>query len=149
MDDSRARRAVSALANERPEWLSVLEAAIAVSERVEPFGGEFAGAWVLDELERRSGHRTWLPNLRVLVSYGLLEKAGESTRGGRRAYYRVTAARVIREMLDRLRQIPSNGEAPLLSGRRFRFVAAGDSGEPESDMARGAADVTYEPRSWR
>ena len=140
---------MSALAKERPEWLSVLEAAIAVSERVQPFGGEFAGAWVLDELERRSGHRTWLPNLRVLVSYGLLEKAGESTRGGRRAYYRVTAARAIREVLDRLRQVPGDSEAPPVTGRRFHFVAAGDSGEAESDMGRRAGDVIYEPRSWR
>src|SRR5258708_30721000 len=83
------RRAVATLDAERPDWIPVLEAAIAVSDKVDAYGGEFAGAWVIDELARRAGHRTWLPNLRVLLTYGLVEKVGESTRGGRRAYYRM------------------------------------------------------------
>ncbi len=150
MKDSDARRAVAALANERPEWLPVLEAAIAVSERVQPYGGEFAGAWVLDELQRRTGRRTWLPNLRVLVSYGLLEKAGEPTRGGRRAYYRLAATNAIREVLERLRPTPGNKDEPQPpSDHRFRFVAAGDSGDAGSEMARRAGEIRYEPRSWR
>lgn len=143
------RRAVATLATERPDWLPVLEAAIAVSDRVEPFGGEFAGAWVLEELERRTGRRTWLPNLRVLVSYGLVEKAGDSTRGGRRAYYRFPAKNAIEEALSQLELRAREREAEPTARRRFHFVAAGDSGEAGSEMARQSADLPYEPRSWR
>jgi len=150
MNEQEALRAVAALRNERPEWLPVLEAALAVAERAEPYGGEFAGAWVLDELEQRAGHSTWIPNLRVLVSYGFLEKVGESTRGGRRAYYRCAGAQAIRRVLARL--TPSQGHTQPPAGpppRRFRFVAAGDSGQPGSDTGRRAGDILYQPRSWR
>jgi len=41
---------------------------------------EFAGAWV-------AGKIGWFPGLRLLVKYGILQKEGESVRGGRRAYY--------------------------------------------------------------
>jgi len=141
-------RAVATLAAERPDWIPVLEAAIAVSDRVEPYGGEFAGAWVIDELERRSGHRTWLPNLRVLLSYGLVEKAGESTRGGRRAYYSMPAKRAVVQALSHLktRRVAREAKQPL---RRFQFVASGDSGEQGSDWARRSADMPFEPGSWR
>lgn len=150
MNERDAGRAVGALARERPEWLPVLEAALAVWERTSPYGGEFAGAWVLDELEKRVGRRTWLPNLRVLVSYGFLEKAGESTRGGRRAYYRFSDAEMIRQVLARLKASGGDAERPRPpAAGRFRFVAAGDSGHPGCDTARSAGDVTYGPRSWR
>src|SRR6266542_7138284 len=81
-------RAVRRLASAHPERLPVLEAAVTVAANVEAHGGEFAGAWVVDELGRRGAPRG-IPNLRILVSYGLLEKSGPSTRGGRRAYYRM------------------------------------------------------------
>lgn len=77
------------LAYERPDWLPVARAACAQAEKSEPFGGQFAGSWVLKELESQTGERPWRPGLRLLVAYGLLEKVGESTRGGRRAYYRM------------------------------------------------------------
>ena len=143
-----AERAVAALGAERPDWIPVLEAAIAVSDRVEKFGGEFAGAWVLDELERRAGRRTWLPNLRVLQSYGLVEKVGESVRGGRGAYYRIPAKRLVAEVLSRLKADRSEqpGSRPR---QRFAFVGAGDSGEPGSDWARRSDELPFEPRSWR
>jgi hypothetical protein len=150
MNEREALRAVAALTRERPQWLPVLKAALTVAERAEPSGGEFAGAWVLDELAERSGHATWLPNLRVLLSYGFLEKVGESTRGGRRAYYRVAGARAIARAL--LQLVPEGGETqapPGPSPRRFRFVAAGDSGEPGSDTGRRTGDLIYQPRSWR
>ena len=54
MNEREALRAVAALKNERPEWLPVLEATLVVAERANPYGGEFAGAWVLDELEQRA-----------------------------------------------------------------------------------------------
>ncbi len=150
MEDQEALRAVAALTKERPQWLPVLEAALTVAERAEPYGGEFAGAWVLDELEQRTGHRTWLPNLRVLVSYGFLEKVGASTRGGRRAYYRCVGAQAIGRALTRLVPVGGRGDRPPgPPAGRFRFVAAGSSGEPGSDIARRAGDITYQPRSWR
>ncbi len=150
MNEQEALRAVAALSKERPQWLPVLEAVLTVAERAEPYGGEFAGAWVLDELEHRTGHPIWLPNLRVLLSYGFLEKVGESARGGRRAYYRCLGAQAIARALTRLAPVGGHGQRPPSppSGR-FQFVGAGNSGEAESDLARRAGDITYQPRSWR
>ncbi len=102
----------------RPQWLPVLEAVLTVADRAEPYGGEFAGAWVLDELEQQTGHPTWLPNLRVLVRYGFLEKAGESTRGGRRAYYRCVGAEAIARALTRLAPVGGHGQRPPQDYRR-------------------------------
>ncbi len=148
MNESQALRAVAALTQERPEWLPILEAALAVAERSEPYGGEFTGAWVLDELEQRAGHPTWFPNLRVLITYGFLEKAGESTRGGRRAYYRCTGTQLIRRVLARLAPVRDQGERPPGSPLgRFHFVGAGNSGQPRSDTARRAGDIIYRPPS--
>jgi hypothetical protein len=141
-------RAVATLIAERPDWIPVLEAAIAVSDKADPSGGEFAGAWVIDELERRAGHRTWLPNLRVLVTYGLVEKVGESTRGGRRAYYRMPAKKAVAEALSRLKPGVSNRKIGR-PRRRFNFVGAGDSGEAGSDWARRSSDLPFEPGAWR
>jgi hypothetical protein len=151
MNEREALRAVLALRNERPEWLPVLDATLAVAERAEPYGGEFAGAWVLDELEKRNGHPTWLPNLRVLLTYGFLEKTGDSARGGRRAYYRCAGAQAIRRVLSRFPVAPSTPSQPPAGPppKRFRFVGAGDSGQPGSDTGRRAGDVSYQPRSWR
>src|SRR5919204_133591 len=121
--------AVRRLATEHPEWLPVLEAATAVAARVEENGGhEFAGAWVVDELGRR-GLPRWIPNLRILVSYGLLEKSGPSTRGGRRAYYRMPQHAAVLQAIEAWR---ANGEEA--KGRALRFVAAGASTEPPTDM---------------
>lgn len=75
------------LAAERPHWVPVVRAACAEARRAKPYGGRFAGSWVLKELERESGHPAWRPGLVVLVKYGVLQKSGESTRGGKRSYY--------------------------------------------------------------
>lgn len=82
-------RAVMHLASEKPDWLPALRAACTSARKAEPYGGEFAGSWVVTELEQLAGERVWLPGLRTLAVYGLIEKAGPSTRGGRRAYYRM------------------------------------------------------------
>src|SRR5437870_808646 len=95
----RPEVAVSRLAREHPEWLPVLEATVAVAANAEAHGGEFAGAWVVDELGRRGAPR-WIPNLRILVSYGLIEKSGPSSRGGRRAYYRMSARAEVEKALE-------------------------------------------------
>ena len=88
-DHTETVRAVMRLASERPEWLPALQAACESARKAEAFGGEFAGAWVVSELEQQTGDRAWLPGLRTLAVYGLLEKSGPSARGGRRAYYRM------------------------------------------------------------
>lgn len=131
-----AEQAVRRLASEHPDWLPVLEAAVSIAKDVEP-DGDFAGAWVANKL----GH--WIPNLRILVSYGLLEKSGPSTRGGRRAYYRMPN----REGIERALESWHEGRRP--AGRTLRFIAAGQSSDLPADAARRAGEVAYEPRSWR
>jgi len=131
------------LALEHPDWVPVLEAAAAVAERVEGKGGEFAGAWVVDELARRGSPR-WIPNLRILVSYQLLEKSGPSTRGGRRAYYRMPDRAGVVRALEAWR-----ASAGKPKPRTLRFVASGASTDPPVETARRAGELGYEPRSWR
>lgn len=83
-------RAVMHLASEKPEWVRILRAAREQARKTAPFGGEFCGAWVLREVEQQTGIRPWVPGLRTLAAYGLIEKVGESVRGGKRTYYRMT-----------------------------------------------------------
>jgi hypothetical protein len=135
--------AVRRLAVEHPEWIPVLEAAVAVAERSEPIGGEFAGAWVLDEVRARGGP-SWFPNLRILASHGLLEKSGASTRGGRRAYYRMPDREAVARAVEAWR---GNGMTQTRS--RLSFIGSGASTESPADMGRQAGEVSYEPRSWR
>ena len=137
------QQAVSRLAYEHPDWLPVLEAAAAVAADVEDHGGEFAGSWVVDELAKR-GQARWIPNLRILVSYGLLEKAGPSTRGGRRAYYRMPERVEVEAALTAWRAGPGPARPRLL-----RFIASGASSDEPFDTARKAGEIVYEPRSWR
>lgn len=137
-------RAVGRLANEHPEWVAVLEAAVAVASRSGPSDAEFAGSWVLKELESRAGRKQWIPNLRLLVSYGILEKSGESTRGGRRAYYRFVNRVAIQDALEQIRGSVAAGPRRSLS-----FIGAGASVAGPHDTARRSADMPYEPRSWR
>jgi hypothetical protein len=140
--DTDVEQAVRRLAIEHPNWLPVLEAAASVAADLEPQGGEFAGAWVVAELAKRGSPR-WIPNLRILVSYGLLEKSGPSTRGGRRAYYRMPDRAGVVKALEAWR---ASGGAKR---RTLRFVAAGASSDAPSDTGRRAGELTYEPRSWR
>lgn len=75
--------AVIALLREHPEWKGVVKASLDEAKTIKT--DRFAGAWVL---ERAKNHGIpWVPNLRKLSSYGILKKEGESSRGGRRAYY--------------------------------------------------------------
>ncbi len=77
------------MAYEYPDWIPILRAACVQARKSELYGGQFAGSWVLREASTTVSGRVWRPGLRRLVAYGLLEKVGESTRGGRRAYYRM------------------------------------------------------------
>ena len=70
--------AIKALALDHPDWLDVVQACYYQALET----NEFAGAWVLRRLGR------WVPSLRMLASYGILEKV-DTARGGRRAYYRM------------------------------------------------------------
>jgi hypothetical protein len=98
-----ARELVQRLNTERPEWIPILRAAVTVAEGVERYGGQFAGSWVLQEWAREAKPElAWKPGLRTLSTYGLIEKVGDSTRGGRRAYYRMRdragVAQALREL---------------------------------------------------
>jgi hypothetical protein len=95
------------LARERPEWLFILEAACAEAEASERYGGRFAGRWVLQRAAEQSGQSVWKPGLRLLVGYGLMRKDGESTRGGRRAYYRMPNWRDIKESVQLIKTTDS------------------------------------------
>src|SRR5437879_6407235 len=141
---SESDRAVRRLASEHPQWVTVLEAALTLAARSQPYGAEFAGSSVLQELESRAGRRQWIPNLRLLVTYGILEKVGDSTRGGRRAYYRFVNRPAIQDALEQIRG--SVAREPM---RSLSFIGAGASSEGLNDTARRSGDLRYEPRSWR
>ena len=83
------------LVQERPEWLAAVEASYRRAVKLQPFGGEFAGAWVVQDLG------SWLPNLRPLARAGILEKT-DTSRGGRRAYYRMPDTEGVRRALSDL-----------------------------------------------
>lgn len=125
------REAVLRLAAEDPQWLPAVHAALAVAERS---GGEFAGAWILSELQREHAARTWYPNFRRLVTFGILAKVGESTRGGQRAYYRIVDMVGVREGLE---EVDRRGGAPLTG--RLSFTAIGRSGR--SDLSTSADSI--------
>ena len=97
-----ARQNVMRLAYEYPDWVPVLRAACAQARKSEPYGGQFAGSWVLKELQEQTGDPAWRPGLRRLVAYGLLVKVGESTRGGRRAYYQMPDRAEIERILNEM-----------------------------------------------
>ena len=77
------------LASEKPEWLPpALQATYESPRKAEAYGGEFAGSCVISGLEQQTEPRL-AAGLRSAAIYGLTEKSGQSTRGGRRAYYRM------------------------------------------------------------
>jgi hypothetical protein len=95
------RRLVAA---QRPDWVGLLQAACVWAAKAETNGsGLFAGAWVLEEWAARTGNARWRPGgLRPLAAEGLIEKVGDSTRGGRRAYYRMPQRQIIEAALREL-----------------------------------------------
>jgi len=96
------RQRVMRLLAEHPEELPLVRAACEQARKFEPLGGEFAGSWVLQEMARQTGEPAWRPGVRRLAAYGIIEKSGESTRGGRRAYYRMPDREGVRLALDEL-----------------------------------------------
>ena len=75
------------------EWLSVVKGCYEEAERLN--GGRFAGAWVAQKVGL-------FPGLNLLAKYGILAKAGDTVRGGRRAYWVMPdmngAGRALREL---------------------------------------------------
>lgn len=71
------------LFREYPNWMPIVMAAFEEVSEVKSL--RFAGAWVLERAKKHGVH--WVPNLKKLVAYGILQKEGDSSRGGRRAYY--------------------------------------------------------------
>lgn len=138
------------LAHERPEWIAPLRAACVTARTAEDFSGDFAGAWVLDELERQNGTR-WLPGLRTLATYGLIEKAGPSTRGGRRAYYRMPDRQGVEMALEELARRsavaapkPVADEPTVTVIYRSRETTVGIAEGSSIDLMRQAAVAAFE-----
>ena len=99
MSDSQdILQAVRHFATEKPQWLPVLQAACIMAGQAEPYGGQFAGTWVLSKLEEVTGQTIWVPGLRILQAYGLVHRVG-SARGGRRAYYTMPDRVVVEQAL--------------------------------------------------
>jgi hypothetical protein len=60
------------------DWLRVVKGCY--EEALTIKGSPFAGAWV----EARVG---WFPGLKMLATYGIVKKSGETVRAGTRAYW--------------------------------------------------------------
>lgn len=80
---SQGYEAVVQLLRDHPEWFPVVSAALEEAQTIK--SNRFAGAWILARAKKRGVQ--WLPNFRKLTAYGILQKDGESSQGGRRAYY--------------------------------------------------------------
>ena len=115
-----------------------------VAARSERLGEEFTWSSVLKELESRGGRRQWIPNLRLLVTYGILEKSGESTWGDRRAYYRFVNLAATQRALEQIL-----GSVAAEPRRSLSFIGAGASVAGPYDVARRSGDMAFEPRAWR
>jgi len=77
-------------------------------------------------LAQQTGRPEWQPGLRRLVAYGLLEKVGESTRGGRRAYYRMPDRPGVEEALKKIPTVTADETSTGVVTRAGRLVR----GEP-------------------
>jgi len=105
------------LLRDNPDWYPIVLAALEEARFVS--SGIFAGKWVLDKAKRYGV--TWVPGLRKLVSYGVLVKDGESTRGGRRAYYSMPNQEGVEKALA---EIGSHGK-PSIPYKEYRVTDAG------------------------
>src|SRR5581483_7196726 len=86
------------LLHDNPGWAPIVAAALEKAKALN--GSGMAGSWVLALAKERG--ILWLPNLRRLVSYGILEKEGESVRGGRRAYYIMPDIQGVQKALEEM-----------------------------------------------
>jgi len=106
---SNGYEAVIALLREHPNWRGVVKAALEEARTIK--NDRFAGAWVLERAKKYGIH--WIPNLRKLVSYGILVKMGDSSRGGRRAYYSIPDMEGVEKAL--MEAISEHDQSPYTS----------------------------------
>jgi hypothetical protein len=125
--------AVMRLARDRPDWLPAVRAALAEAHRCQ--GSDFAGAWVLKEVQRQHAGRAWYSNFRLLVSFGILEKT-HGTPDKQRAYYRMVDQKGVRRALE---ELDRRAAAEPQRQTRLSFTAIGHSGR--SDLSERAADI--------
>lgn len=112
MSAADTRQVVMRLAHEHPDWLPVVRAACIQARQTEHTCGEFAGSWVLQEVTRATGRPEWRPGLRLLSSWGLIEKTGIA-RGGRRAYYRMPDREAVEQALEEVGGWASDSSGPV------------------------------------
>lgn len=101
-----AHKGVKRLAMDHPDWIPVVKASLKCAKR---YRGEFAGKWVLNELNKTNWpglkygntKAKWFPGLRLLKVYGILERK-DVTRGGRRAYYTMPDAKGVEKALGEI-----------------------------------------------
>jgi len=81
------------LAAEDREWLPLVKSAWELANQ---FGNHFSGKWVLERAQAG-----WFPNLKPLVTRGILERE-YGTASGKKAYYRFSdfegSGRALREL---------------------------------------------------
>ena len=94
---------VMKLAVEDPGWMPAVKGCYDFAEQ---YGNHFAGSWILE----RPGVG-WLPNLKPLVTRGILAKE-ELTRGGSRRYYRLVEPETVGLALKELGLIAKGGSSP-------------------------------------
>jgi hypothetical protein len=120
---------------DRPNWLDVVRACVVEATRCK---GEFAGAWVLAEA-KKSG-RDWLPNLRPLVSCGILRRT-DVAQGGRRAYYLMSDIEGVKmALMDVERQLNEAATEALANAMyqyTFGIIGDGKSGAPRRSLGTG------------
>ncbi len=95
-------KGVKRLGREKPEWIPIVEACL---EEAKESKGDFAGAWVLERAKKKGV--SWFPNLRTLVSYGILKRT-DVTRGGRRAYYIMPDIEGVEKALKEIKKVENN-----------------------------------------
>jgi hypothetical protein len=122
MDDDRdISRAVRHFVTERQSWVPVLQAACATASFAEQYGGEFAGAWVLQRLRDTGDKPAWVPGLRSLLAYGLIVRVGTARRG-RRAYYVMPDRQAIQQALAEIgHPVPTemlSGDGPVAAANK-------------------------------
>ena len=111
------------LIRDYPEWRPVVAAALEEAQHAR--SNHFAGAWILERAKKYGIQ--WIPNFRKLVAYGILQKDGESSRGGRRAYYTMPdikgVEKALREIETVKNMVPYSGHQITDSGvSRLKFV---------------------------
>ena len=97
-DKTNGYRGVMRLAHENPKWIPVVWATLETAKNTR---GDFAGAWVLNRAKEKGVN--WFPNLRILVTYGVLQKEG-TARAGRRAYYTMPDQKGVETALQEISQ---------------------------------------------